>query len=627
MDMNRISLYLKMFKANYKKYMLLFACNTFLISVCQLFANIAFNESFMDPGVVDPLISSNILLPTFMIFAFAVFFVPYTHISFNLQKEKDYGILETIGIGNKNVGCFVAIENALVAFVSLISGLLLGTIFSVLFYRVSIDIMDLNQLQIELTQLSGYKRTTSFFILIDTVTIVSAAVRVSRRTVKQLLSDERKVKVGTTNKAILMIGILILVINASYLAVMFNQNESNMLMPSFLASIVGVVLVVSNFFYVIDTIQKKHAKMYYKNMVFFAGLKYKFASNKKVFCFAICLIAIVIFFQVFAITCAKLNLRNVELYNPYDIAYTEYIGECYPSTDQIEAIAKEKNVKLLNNIELNIFVEQNYTILSVSEVNGLLKEQYEVQQNECVVFSQYDIHDGYPHYNKPNEKAIEINRKGIREKYFVKEIKNKVIINDLALPTEYIAVVSDSEFAFLEEHESALEHYKLRLIQCGDNKASIKMDAALKKVLQIRACEDVVAKYKAEDEAQQASKFLIFVITIMNLLLFLSNATMMHFKLLSGIRSERKKYDSMWKIGFSYFEIYSIIKRDLRVMIVLPTYIAVLLGGSYAYSLLRLAGMEEFTLGCILLVGGTVILLQNVLALGYIKYYINKIYW
>lgn len=627
--MNHNDLYLKMFRANYKKYLLLFACNAFLIAVCQFFASIVFNESFMDAGVIDPIISSNILLPTFVIVAFSIFFIPYTHISFNLQKEKEYGILETVGIVNKNIRNLIMFDNLVVASVALICGLLLGTALSLLFYKISITAMGINTLQITLN-LTSYQVTIFFFLVIDLLTISAIAIRTSRLSIKQLLNDERKDRAGhSSNLAGFVAGVLILIIVASYLVTVFNQNDSNMLMLCFLVSAIGLLMIVSNSLCIIDFIKKRKPKAYYKNMVFLTGIRYKFSNNKKIFFFTICLMGIVIFFQVFAATGAKQLEKNEDTYYPYHIVYTEYANEQYPSANQIDTMAKNENVKLTMNAELKYFVEQNYTILSSSDAKQLLGKNYEIQQGTCIVFSQYDIKDGYPHYGKPSKAPLKINSPNFKPQYTVKEIKDEVLVNDLALETEYCVLINDQDFNQLVKHEDNLTAGKLRIIQCSTLSQSEKLCKAIEKTMRAGTPDqeyvEIFAKYKAVKEDKQASTFLAFVFTTMDLLLYLSNNMMLHFKFLSGMHLDKEKYGSMWKVGFSSDEIHHIVKKDIRVMMVLPAAIAVLFGGSYAFSLLRLSEMEGFTWTCILIVGGIVLLLQNILSIIYAKYYMNKL--
>lgn len=131
MDFNTIKF--KMFKANINKYILFLICNIFSIAILYNLLTIALNEKFMNPAIVNPMISSNIYLPTFLILFFNFMFIPYSQGIFIKTRQKDYGILMTLGMSENEMISSTLIENFILGILSLIIGLAVGTFLSLFF--------------------------------------------------------------------------------------------------------------------------------------------------------------------------------------------------------------------------------------------------------------------------------------------------------------------------------------------------------------------------------------------------------------------------------------------------------------------------------------------------------------
>jgi hypothetical protein len=587
------------------------------------------NETFMDTSIVNPMISSNIILPTVVIFAFSVFFIPYAHISFNTRKAKDYGILETIGIDNNSIRNLVILENSIIAAVALACGVILGTIISLIFFKASVYLMGIHGLKASF-EFGDYEKVVGFFVLIDILTIAFIAIRTSRATIKQLLYDERKMKTGHRPSLIwLIVGIAMILIPVCYLLTFFEQDHSNMMMICFAVTVIGLFIVVSNSMYFIDVIKRKNRKKYYENEAYLTGIKYKFGTNKKIFYFTICLMAIALFFQIFAFSVTKLEARNIDTYYPYHIAYTEYAGENYPSTDQINSMAEKYNMKLVKNTELKYISNGKYAIMSAQDIGQLSGQKYKVDVGDCIVYSEYDTQDGYPHYDKPTESTINISGQDFKAEYAVQKIENKVVMNDYVLSTDYCAVINSKDFDILQEHAKSSDTWTVRVVQCGSVAQSKKLVNEISSMLKTdpgNGIGEMSSKYSAMQQSEQSCGFLLFVLTTMGVLLFLSNIMMIHFKLLSNIDLDRKRYNTMWNIGFSFDKIHDTVEKDIRTVMLLPVVIAVIFAGVYDYSLCRLSDTGGSAMIYTITIGGGVLLLQNILSCKYAKRYMRALF-
>lgn len=191
--MNHKTMYMKMFKSNYKKSLLLFMCNAFLIAVCLFFSTVTFNNGYNNTEGISFVLEQQTYFSIRFVFLFAMFFIPYSHISYNTQKEKEYGVLETIGIDNSSIKYAVVLDNTIIALITLAAGFLLGTGFSVLFNKTFIKYI-YPENTVGSLSLKGYEVTALIICGIYAITILCIEVYISSRTVKKLLTDERKAK-------------------------------------------------------------------------------------------------------------------------------------------------------------------------------------------------------------------------------------------------------------------------------------------------------------------------------------------------------------------------------------------------------------------------------------------------
>lgn len=185
-------------KSNIRQYRLFVLCNTVLVMVCYFFGGIYFNNMFTSDRYVNSMISSNIITPTVVVFAFAVFFIPYTHFSFNLQNERKYGIMEATGVSWRDLWKFVLMENALLAGCSLILGLASGIMLLTLFFKVFVKIIGI-EFNFPAISINSVLRPSFALLIIYILTVIAIVIRLSRITVKEMIEDSKKVRIGKSS--------------------------------------------------------------------------------------------------------------------------------------------------------------------------------------------------------------------------------------------------------------------------------------------------------------------------------------------------------------------------------------------------------------------------------------------
>lgn len=152
----------KIFKANFRRYMLFFLCSSFAIMIFFTYSTILTNKDFMDSSKVNSSISSMLIAPSIGIILFSILFVIYAHTSFVKFRKTEFGLFMLLGMTNWNINRIMFLENSLIGLCSLATGLISGTVFSKLFYVLVSKIIDLKGIDFTISYRS-YLFTVVFF--------------------------------------------------------------------------------------------------------------------------------------------------------------------------------------------------------------------------------------------------------------------------------------------------------------------------------------------------------------------------------------------------------------------------------------------------------------------------------
>ena len=577
-------LFLKIMKSNIRQYRLFVICNTALVMVCFFFGGIYFNEMFTSDRYVNSMISSNIITPTVVVFAFAMFFIPYTHFSFNLQNERRYGIMEATGVGWCDLRIFVLMENILLAGCSLILGFAGGTVLLALFFKVFVKLIGI-EIDFPSISVNGVLRPSFALLIIYAITVVAIMIRLSRITVKEMIEDSKKVRIGRSSSIVLLlVGFAALCYSIIGVIFIFDQTNTNKLILYYVVMLTGIYLMISNSYVLLNWMKRHHSNKFYKNLLVIGSIRQNFSMNKRIVFFSICLISFVVFFQTFSVYCSKLMLRNAAYDSPYHIAYIEYEDSEYPSEKELIAYAEKANASIEINAAISTILDGNI-IISINDANSSLGTDCNIGESECVIYTQYNLHDGYPH-DEFSKDVITVNG---TDNLRVKEVNYSSLINNGFTP-QYIIIVTDDEFARIINNNASVDSAVIRVINCETLSQSEALYHEMAKDYDMGLDGLFVsAQFIEIKTADQSGKFLMLVSTVMNMLLLFLNAVMILFKVQSNRESSEKKYTLLWDLGLNEAEIEKTRKTETAIIFIIPSLVAVCVGALMTIGLIKIS--------------------------------------
>ena len=174
--MTLYELSMKMLRSNYKKYKLLFICNTFTVSIFYTFASIFTNDEFMNYGNIDSRISSNIYAPSVFLAIFMLIFIPYSYQLFQKERKSEYGILMTLGMSQTEGIQKLLFETIVIGLTALLFGFIIGTGISALFYIVLLKAIFIAGIHMKFRVLP-YEVTALYYLFIWIVTLIVYTIR------------------------------------------------------------------------------------------------------------------------------------------------------------------------------------------------------------------------------------------------------------------------------------------------------------------------------------------------------------------------------------------------------------------------------------------------------------------
>ena len=577
-------LFRKMMKANIRQYRVFVICNTVLVMVCYFFGGIYFNNMFTSDRYVNSMISSNIITPTVVVFAFAVFFIPYTHFSFNLQNERKYGIMEATGVSWRDLWKFVLMENALLAGCSLILGLASGIMLLTLFFKVFVKIIGI-EFNFPAISINSVLRPSFALLIIYILTVIAIVIRLSRITVKEMIEDSKKVRIGKSSSIVLLLtGLTAICYSIIGVFFIFDQTNTNRLIVYYVVMLIGIYLMISNSYVLMIWLKKHRPNMFYKNLPVIGSIRQNFSMNKRIIFFSICLISFVVFFQTFSVYCSKLMVRNALNDNPFHIAYIECEDGEYPSEKDLIAYAEKAGAVIDKNAAIPTILDGCF-IISQNVANGNLGTDCNIEDGECVVYTQYDLHDGYPHDEFSRDKLM-VNGS---DELSVKEVNYSSLINN-GLTPQNIIIVSEDEFDGIIQRDALVRTAVIRVINCETVSQSEALYHEIAKDYDMGLDGLFVStQFIDMKTSDQSGKFLILVSTVMNMLLLFLNVVMIFFKVQSNRERNEREYALLWKLGINDAEIDKTRKTETAIVFIIPSFVAVCIGAIMTIGLIKIS--------------------------------------
>ena len=601
----------KNFMGNVKQYISYFLCSTFTITIFFMYSIMLFNDGLAGDETevlryVFPIAMAAIAL-------FSIFFITYAHNSFIKTRNKEFGVYITLGMDWKELKKMVDLENALICGCSLVSGILIGTLFSRLFQMVILSMLEIDDIKYMLSY-KAFLLTLAVFLAIFVVVFGLTSIKMNRMDITSLLQEARKSegKEYTKKDSVLgFLGILIL-LGSAFLIRPITKSElcnSPLSLLSFaVPAFIGTYLTLAfGGNYIVHLVKK--TSFYQKHLLEVSEIYYKFARNQRIIFILSILSAMTVIFVASPFSLFRLSAKIADD-GSHDVEYAEFAGHNDMSENEINQVLEESGAKVTSVLEvpfLFLYQSQGNTELSntrvvmpVSQYNELLGTEYTVEAGHAI-----NVHANW----QPGTFGVEVG--DIHTLYagdtsfdftIQESGRGKWIVEMNTFPNPSAFIVNDEDYQQIYEviQANGLDDSMMGSYHLFDFKNWLKE-------------EKVVALFheKLQDELLPMNSVLdtylglkngygvfLFVCTVLGILFFVAGGGVLYFKQFTELGEARRTFRKLFKIGVTHKEVKHFIGNELKVVFFLPLVFGAFIGIGLMYIMTFLVGgdyvIDEF---------------------------------
>ena len=587
----------KMAKVNYKKYIFYYLCNSFAVMFFFMFSTVYFNRR-VEQGKKLESLQDALSIPGAALIIFTIFFISYAHNVFMKKRKSEFGLFMTLGMAKRDLSKLLILENAAIAILSILSGLLAGAIFSRLFFMLLMNFIELEDVPFHFNG-KMFFYTIGAFLAVFVLAVGKSLFQTMR---SSLITSIKSNRYADTIKmrSPLIGGFGLLLMAGSLLILYFTYESSNgAYLPLWtLAMLLGLYISINQSASFLIKLIKKFPGFYYRRLLFLSSLEYKFKQLTSIIMLVTVMIMITIFYSTLLLTFYKSSEKDAVINNPYDVAfYQSETKNTISDAELNELLGKKEHLEIpvLNYYEKLEYVDGylTYAFMSLDDFNRLTSSQVKLGEKEYLFYLNSEPE--YAHTDFAKAIRLTINNEAVTY-----TLKNQVIerkINLLPNAYEFI-VVNQDEFDYLRNEAEGYE-LNLHLINVDVWKESESSVAALEENFQISNQSTSPMDYPdmeptAESELfRVASKIgdyhqnkttngiMFYVTTFLSIMFFFGTFVLLYLNLFSEVDTEKLKYWKLNKIGMSSKEIKQNVSRELGTIFFVPTILGTTLAFLY----------------------------------------------
>ncbi|MDO5040586.1 MAG: ABC transporter permease [Peptoniphilus sp.] len=575
---------------NKEVYLPFMILNSLLVMIYGLCLNIFFNESidgYEGMSVVKSLLYLGVLILT----VFSPIFLTYANNFIMKRRRTEFGLYNILGLEKWQISKILVIEFLIAGIGSVITGLILSSLFYRLFEDLFLKAMRFQELEKFLPNPKAYLITSGVFLAIDALIIILRMVEVRRTDVLELFTKSRKRERNIIPLWIKAV-ISVLFIGAGYYIALTSESPIGSIPDFFLAAtlvIIGTVFGFNAITSVVLDILKKNPKFYYKtnNFIAVSGLRHRIRQNAHGLA-GICIMS-----------CATLVLVSsaVALYFTAD----RMISDLFP---------RQINIKIDNK-----YVDKRDIYAQIDELmaedgsqrEGELKADFAKAFASIEGTKAYDFSD-YNHWTDYSKSVILFMDKGLLKEEYAQE-RGKVFyygdipLEEIILPEDRISVgrkvesfefksaineisIINTVFVFVDDLENLTAKYPHLLSDESFYSFDIKGDVSnakadriteeMKKLQSSESVEGLSINNRENEKVFFLSLYgaIFFIGIFLGAVFILATALSIYYKQISEGYEDIYRFQVYRNAGMTEKEVKQSINTQVKTVFLLPPLVA-----------------------------------------------------
>lgn len=515
---------------------------------------------------------------TAIIYCFAFVFVGYSSMAFLGARSKQLGIYSILGMSPKQMKRMLFAENLIIGVAAILSGVVMGMVFSGLFFKLVRNIFSEGNFGLYLPIKPTIVTMALFMVLFLVIGLIIPAV-ISRKTVRVLLHynqiQQKKIKCSVPK---LLVVLLCIVFLGMLLQPKMEPVWGDLLTPLVLISGATAVYLLAPQIAAIVIAIKKHSKNALRGIHLFANAEIEqLVSENKTMMSLNAVLLSVAFLAMCALGAMQSNVTmTIESISPFAYMYVERPGNTHGQQDihvLDQALASVPNIEKVSYTILR--KEFTFGFLKESEYNRILsaKQQKPVHLEEGEVLIVPGSMSDKDSLYKINDEAKALLLQSMDQITECGIAKQGVSISG-AYTAVYI--VNDEVWNALWQQDNKML-YPEKMVGYEDCAWLSHLDVA----------DDLDDTFAQDDKDYDYTyafvtlgryyqtellmkKLCTFVGFSISLIFLIASVSIIYFRLFTSLEREKRKYRAMIKLGFSQKELNATINQKLGTLLWIP---------------------------------------------------------
>ena len=600
---NLVDLSIKIIYGNIKKYLLFFICNVCAIAMFMSILSLCHNTSLYQ---LDSIVSSNVNAPMYLMGLFLCFFIPYTQKLFQIQIQKDYAVLLSIGMNNREMTKCLVAGNSLLFFFCTIVGIVFGECLELMLIKI-VNLIIGSSLEFQFN-IKDIKFIFVYAIILFVVSMFWGLLRIRNNNIYEQLIYFRVSEEKRDNPLAIVVGTFIS-LGAIFLVFVFYKENSNIAIISIILLLIGIYIILGNCRNFID---KKRGD----NIFWSSDWIYYYKRNRKIV-FAAC---VLYFCIMYLLTMAAVTFpnftNNALLYHPFDIAFSlSDNSDWIPDKKYMKDISNSQQVDITECVSMKYINIGAYSVFDINEVNRILKRNYQCDNDEAIYVLCIIENDGYEHNMSNIPKSIQLDDLQLN----VSQVKCDVLFGNGCGTTDDVVLVDHELFTELISGKVLQTIYAYNFSDF--RKTKYIQQNLLKDLHSMNHWENgiypyISSKILAYENAKHSSEFLLILLLYDSLLIIFSVYIIIRYKFGIEFENDKKRFYILYSLGCDKKNIRKIIIEKVYSIFFIPYIIASIIillfsyGTNYTYGYGRIGIF--FGIGVILLIMLTILIIAYI---------------
>ncbi|MFF2797394.1 FtsX-like permease family protein [Lysinibacillus xylanilyticus] len=543
-------------------YVSYFLSSMFSIIIFFLFTVIVFHPSLagLDP---DSTLGLALMLASLLVYLFSFIYIAYSIMAFLKKKTKTLGIFMITGASMKQIRTLVFRENILIGVLAIITAIVLGLVISPLFLMGAKVVLNAEAFGMYFP-IKAIMLTIGLFLVLFVVISKVMTRFINKEASIQLLKSDVVIEKSIKPHYLLLFFSIIITLGLGYFLEHDIVGSLGLLFYAafFLSVLCTIYLIISQGMrFMLKAFERSSAYMKQTNMLLASNLNAKMKSHANML-FLITILLSGVFLCTSILFSSYYNVdKDSEANYPYSF---QYIAPPKADPNKVEADIKNIEEQLSTVDSQKYFIkfksneDQRLGYMSVSDYNLLHNEKISLGANEFIAVA--GNHKTIPITNVSNDK-------------YLKQFK-LVSVNEKNLLTTGF---QQTYFIVPDEVYNSIQYpvYKAYLFELDNWTAHTELaKKIIKDFPHIYEKRYVTSKIELYD-AEMFIKSVMFFIGSMLSLIFLSAAmSILYFYLQTTLLQEKEKYVGIRKLGLSKKELFTVVSKELAILIFVPFAIA-----------------------------------------------------